>query len=116
MDVAPVGPEIKDWIPDNLARSVVRDVAAPAGFVHVNATLGERFRTGQDVRAAAVASHPEGQDVRVLEKQQNVACPPGLTVCHERPLQAERFGVRHRSQPANVKISHTAGGPEGPPL
>ena len=80
---------------------MVRDVAAPSGFVHLDAARGELIRGREDVGPTAVAADAERQDVRVLDEQQEVAGVAGLARRDEIALQRKRLGVRHQAKPTN---------------
>src|SRR5207245_5907497 len=70
--VPPVPGEIQDGIPQQLAGSVVRDVAAAVGLNHFGAERVQALRLNQQVRAIAVA--PQRVNVRVLYHVQGVRC------------------------------------------
>src|SRR5262245_7252820 len=44
MDIAAIGPQVEDGIADELAWTVIRDVATAAGLVDGHARAGELFR------------------------------------------------------------------------
>ena len=72
MHVAAIGLQVEDRIADDLAGTVIGDVAAAAGLVHLDAQLGEPLVGGDDVRAAAVALDAERDDGRVLQQEQEI--------------------------------------------
>ena len=95
-------------IADDLAGAVIGDVAAAAGFVHLDAARRERLRRRQDVRAAAVAADAEREDGRMLDEQQQVADAAGAPLLDQRALQRQRLGVRHEAEATDVERAHHA--------
>jgi len=89
MNVTAIGPQIDDRVPHDLTGAVVGHVAAPSGFVGLDAQFGQALRRGEDVRPALAGFHPEGQHVRVLEKQQRVVDFVRRPLRHERLLKLE---------------------------
>src|SRR6267378_6703030 len=59
--------EVEDRVADNLARSVVGDVATAAGFVEGDALLAQHVFTGEQMLALTVAAL--GNHVRMLANQ-----------------------------------------------
>src|SRR5690349_22044272 len=57
--VLPVWLQIEDGIADDLSGTVIRDVAAAARLVNLDAACRQQVRRGEDVRAAAVAADAE---------------------------------------------------------
>jgi len=80
---------------------VIGDVAAASGLVDLDAARSERLVGRKNVRAAAVAANAERQHVWMFEEEQRIADPAGPTLFNERPLQRERLGVRHATEPAD---------------
>src|SRR4051794_7537373 len=103
MDIAPVGPQIEDWIADELTGAVIGDIAAAARLEHVDAAGGQNISRGENVRAAAIAAYAERQHMRVLEQQQRIGDAPGAAIFDERTLKVERLAIRHRSETADVE-------------
>ncbi len=62
--------EVEDGIADELAGAMIGDVAAAVDFVEGDAAAGQELVGGQDVGAVGVAA--EGENGRVLEKEQDV--------------------------------------------
>jgi hypothetical protein len=111
MHIASIGLEIDDRISDQLAGTMVRDVAAAAGLVNLDAARGKEIGRRQDVRPAAVAADAEREDVRMLEENQQIADAPRLPLLDERSLERKRVEVGDASEPANVKAAQ---GPSSP--
>ena len=92
MHVAAIRLQIHDRISDDLAGTVVGDVAAASGLVHLDAARRQRFGCREDVTAAAVAAHAERQHVRMFDEQQQIADAVRAALFDERALQRERLG------------------------
>jgi hypothetical protein len=90
---------------------VICDVAAASCFVNLDAALGKEIRRRKDMRSPAVAADAERQNVRMLEKNQQIADAARLPIGHERALQRERIGIRDASESADVKAAQ---GPSSP--
>ena len=103
MHVAAIGIEVDDRIADELTGTVIGDVAAASGFVHLDAARGERVGGGEDVRASAVAAHAERHHLRMFEQQQRVGNAAGAAFFDQRALQRERVRVRHAPETPNVE-------------
>ena len=101
MDVTPIWTQIQYRIPDDLPRSVIRDITASPGLGYLDAELCETTPVGNDVRAPAVSTNAERDHRRMLEQQQGVWNPTRSTLLDERLLQRQRFGVRNNAEPAN---------------
>jgi len=56
VNVTTIRLQVDDGISDDLPRPVVRDVATPTGFEHLDALRSEGIRRRQDVRAAAISA------------------------------------------------------------
>src|SRR5262245_47831106 len=102
VDVAAIRLQVDDWIADDLARSVVRDVTAAPGFVHLDTATRERLAGGEDVGPPAVSTHAKRQDVRMFKDQQRVADASRTSILDERALQGERLGIWHAAQPPDL--------------
>src|SRR5262249_50616058 len=102
VDVAAVGLQIDDRIAEDLAGTVVRDVAAPNGFVTMDTAGCEQAGRSQDMRPPPVAADAKGQYVRVLDEQEQIAHASRPTILDQRLLQRKRLVVRHDAQPPHV--------------
>jgi hypothetical protein len=91
--VAAVGTQVENRVPDNLPWSVICDVAAAAGFRHRDAERCKAIRVGDDVRTAAVAAYPNGDDRWVLEQDEQIRHTIGSAFLDQRTLQCERLSV-----------------------
>src|SRR5512138_1900550 len=98
VDVAAIRPEIDDGIPDDLAGSVVGDVAAASGLVHLDAAGRKRFGRREDVTTATIAAYAKRQYVRMLDEQEQIADVIRAPLFNERPLQRERLGIAHHPE------------------
>ena len=98
VNVAAIRPEIHDGVPDDLAGSVVGDIAAASGLVHLDAAGRQRCSRREDVTAAAIATHAKRQHVGMLDEQQQIADPVRAPLFDERPLQRERLGIAHPAE------------------
>ena len=85
--------EIEDGVADELAGTVIGDVAAAIDLVEGDAAGGEQLVGREDVGAVGVAA--EGENRRVLKQQENVADAAGGAQGDEFVLKAERFAVVH---------------------
>jgi hypothetical protein len=54
------------------------------------------------VRSSAISANADRDDMRMLDKQQQIAHVAGAALIHERPLQRERFAVRHQTETTNA--------------
>jgi hypothetical protein len=83
---------VQDRVADELAGTVVRDVAAPIG---VDELGSDRRRIDEHV--GEIGARPHREDVGVLQQQQPVVGPVG-----EQPvLQRVGIPVGHRAQPSH---------------
>ena len=74
--------QIEDRIADDLARTVIGDVAAAVGGVELDAGARQDFVAGQQIFHVAVAAQRD--DVRVFDDQQLVGNQrPALRCCDE---------------------------------
>jgi hypothetical protein len=85
--VAAIGPEVYDWISNDLPRSVVSHVTASARLVDLDATSCQLILACQDVSPATVVSNTECQNVRMLDKEQDIRDAVALTIFNERSLK-----------------------------
>jgi hypothetical protein len=100
VQVAAVRLEVEDRIADELAGTVVRDVAAAAGLEDVDAE--QPLLSASSMRTCSGAGRAERDDVRVLEQEQRVAGSRPPAPGDELLLQLERLGVRDRPQPLDA--------------
>jgi hypothetical protein len=101
MNVAAIRIEINDRIPDDLAWTMVRDVAAASSLVHIDPVRREGFSGGEEMGAASVAANTESDDVRMLDQQQQIADAIRAAFFNERSLEGQRLRVRHQAQSPN---------------
>jgi len=109
MDVTTIGFEIEDRISHDLAGTVVRDVAAPSGFVDGDPPRRQLFGAGQNVTASAVAADAEREHVRVLDQEQHVVDAIVLALLDDGPLKRQPIRVRHDAEAADVEPSRHSG-------
>ena len=78
MHVAAIGLQIDDGIADELAGTVIRDVAAAAGLEQPDAGRRERLRRREDVRPIVAGLDAERDDGGMFEQQQLIgeSAPP----------------------------------------
>jgi hypothetical protein len=105
MHVAAVGLQVDDRISDNLARTVVGDIAATSCFADGDVACGQFVRRGKNMGAPAIAARTKRQHVRMFEEQQHVAHEAPLPFVHERALQRERVVIRHKAKPPDFDES-----------
>ena len=110
--VAAIGFQIEDRIANELPRTVIGDVAAAAGFMDVDAARSELIGRGEYVRPPAVAANAEREDVRMLEKDQQIADAASLALGDQRPLQRKRVGVGNAAKPADFKAAQDPSSPD----
>src|SRR5262249_18280805 len=91
--------------PDDLSGSVVRDVAAATGLVHVDSTAGQRVVGRENVRSAAVPADAERQDVWMFDEKQEIADAARPTVFPERARHLEPAAVRHQPEASNFYVT-----------
>jgi hypothetical protein len=106
MHIAAVGTKIDDGVSDDLAGSVICHVAAPAGLVHRDAKLGEAGMARDDVRPAAVAFHPQRDDGRMLQEQEQIGDMPGAPFLDEAALHRKRLVIRHDAESTDFKLAN----------
>lgn len=90
------GAQVEDGIADELARAMVRNIAAAIDRMDGDAALCEQGIGGQDVGARGIAA--EGQDGRVLKKKQNVFNEARGAKGDEFLLQAQSFVIGDTSE------------------
>ncbi len=88
--------EVEDGIADQLAGTVVGNVAATVDLVDGNAAAGQQFVRSKDVGAIGVAT--EGEDGGVFEQEEGVADAAGAACFNELLLQAQSLGVIHAAE------------------
>ena len=98
MDVLPIGSQTDDRIANDLSGSVIRDIAAAASLVHLDAARAQQIGRRQNVRTAAITPHAERQDMRMLNEQQRVINRAAYPILDECALQGERIAVGHASE------------------
>ena len=106
VNVAPIGCEIDDRIADDLTGPVICNVAAAAGFVHLDTARSQRLGRRENMRSAAAGARTERQHVRMLEEQQQVVDAARPPVVGERTLQRQRVAIRDEPEPAHIERSH----------
>lgn len=77
---------------------MVSHVTASTRLVDLDATSCQLILTCQDVSPATVVSNTECQNVRMLDKEQDIRDAVALTIFNERSLKRESVGVRDESQ------------------
>jgi len=82
--------EIQDGIANNLAGTVIGDVAAAIGFAKFDTLLTENVFGGEQILLAGIA--PERDDMRMLAEEKNIINGGSLLCGHEAFLQG--VGVR----------------------
>jgi hypothetical protein len=105
MDVAAVGIQIQDWIPDDLAGTMISDVATSAGFVELNMPGIEFVGTHQQMSPPAITPRSQCQHTGVLDEQQHVVHASELPIGDEIALQRESIGITRHSKTANFETS-----------
>src|SRR5262249_42590913 len=100
--VLAIGFQIDDGITDDLSGTVVRDVAAAAGFEDVDAVRGETGGGLGGVGGAAGAAHAGRQDGGGFAGPPRSGKAGGLTRLDELALQRERFRIRRQPEPPDL--------------
>jgi len=108
VDIAPVGLEVDDWIPNDLPGSVLRHIAAASGLEHVDPQLTEPLARGDDVGATTITTNAKSDDRRMLKEEEQVGNPPRLAFLHQGALEGERLPVRNHAEAPNLKETHTS--------
>jgi hypothetical protein len=98
MHIAAIGTKVDDRVPNELAGSVVGDVAAASRHVDFNAAVREQLAAREDMRAPAVALHPERQHMRMLHEQEHVVDMSRPTLLDQLALKRERLAVRNHPE------------------
>src|SRR5437868_10330400 len=99
MDILPVRFEVDDWIANDLAWPVIGHVAASTRLEDVDAERGKVRLGRDDIRAAAVALDAQGNDGRVLQKNEEIGDAIRTALLHEGALHGERLGVGNNAEP-----------------
>ena len=99
--VAAIGPQIENGITDELAGTVIRDVAAAPRFMDLDAALVEDVRRGEQVRFRCVQFHAERDDVRMFQQQEKIGHGAGAPLLDQRALQLHGVRVWHHAEPAD---------------
>src|SRR5687767_2959177 len=114
MHVAAIGLQIEDRVADNLARSVVRDVAAASRLRDFDAELRETLGRGQHIGTAAVALHAKRDDRGMLQQDQEIWNAAGAALLDELALKCQSLAVGNETETADLegppKGGHYAGG------
>src|ERR1017187_2110943 len=97
-------PQVEDRVAHQLARAVVRHIAAAVDGVERNARARQRRIAGQQVLHAPVA--PQRDHVGVFEQQELVRNAALLAGGHELPLQFERLAVIHAPEFPQLASTH----------
>ena len=107
MHVAAIRPQIEDRIADDLAGTVIGDVAAASGLEDLDAARRERVSVREDVRAAAVSSTPSVRTGGCCRSSSSVGDATGAALLDERALQRERLGVGNDAETADLERAAT---------
>ena len=106
MNVTPIRLQVDDWIAHDLAGSVKGHVTAAAGLVNINPELRQVFRSGDDVRPAAVALYAKRDDRWMLEQQKQIGDAVGLALFDQFLLQRQSVGIRNESETPDLERPH----------
>jgi hypothetical protein len=90
MDVPTLARQSKNWIADQLARSVKRHLPSPANSVHRNAT-GIQHK-------AFVRSTSQGKDGRMFEQQERILAVSPTALLNTRLLQRQGTPILDQTQ------------------
>jgi hypothetical protein len=109
MYIATIGPQVEDWVTDELTRPVVRDVAAAAGLENRHAFRGQNLGRRDDVRVLAAGLDAKRDDWWMLEKQQRVANRTAAPFFDKPCLQLQARAVLDEPQTPNVEAARRRG-------
>jgi hypothetical protein len=84
--IAPIWPQIHDWVADDLTRTMVCDVATATGLVHLDTARGEQLRRCNQVRPRDLRPGSECDDVWVFEEKKEIRNAAGAPLLDERTL------------------------------
>ncbi len=88
--------QIEDWVADQLARPVKRDIASAIDLVQSDAALRQQLIGGKNVGAFGIA--PQREHRRMFEKQKRVADQVVGAQVDEFSLQAQRVSIIHSAE------------------
>ncbi len=92
--------KIQNGITDDLAGSMISDIASAIGFVEPDSRAREHFRAGQQIGFLAVAPH--GDHVRMLDNEKLIGDLAALALFHQVLLHDESFVPFQASQLAQL--------------
>jgi hypothetical protein len=93
--------QIHDWIADNLAWTMISDIAAAIGWIKFDPGAAQRSFAREQVLGVAVASLRN--DVRVLDEQELIGNQALLAPFDEIALDRKRISVPHAAQVFYIK-------------
>ena len=99
-----VAAEIEDGVADELARTVVGDVAAAIDLVDFYTFVSEELVSGEDIGTASVTA--EGENRGVLHQQESVANRAGFTGFDDFAHDPQAFGVRDAAELEQIEDLH----------
>jgi hypothetical protein len=104
VDIASHEIEIQDRVANDLAGTVVGDVAAAVGLVESNTLLAKDMFTGKKIGAIAAAA--ESENVRMLAEEQNVVDCACFAGGYDAFLQSDGVGKRDETNVDDEKSFH----------
>jgi hypothetical protein len=109
MDVAAIGAEIENRVPDDLSGTMIRNVAAAPRLVDLDAEVGKPFSRGDDVRAAPVALDAQRDDRRMLKEKEEINDASRAPLLDQRPLHGKGISVGNEAKTANFEGTNHVG-------
>jgi hypothetical protein len=104
MNVAADGIEIEDGIADELAGTVIGDVAASVCFAELDIFLSEDIFGGEEIFLAGVAA--EGEDVRMFAEEEDVVDGAGFAGGDDALLEGVGSGPGEESEVGDEERRH----------
>lgn len=99
VNIATVRIQVEDRVANDLAGTVICNIATSTRLEDLDVPRGERGGRREDVGAPPITANAQGQDVGMLDQQQQIAHPIGLALIDQRPLKRESLRVRHQAKP-----------------
>lgn len=108
--VATIRFEIQNRIPDDLSRTVVRDITAAPRLVDFDTSRGKGLRRDENVRTPPISPNAKCQYRRVLDQKQQVVDLIGAPLLDERTLQSQRVDVGDNAKLTDFEESQACEG------
>jgi hypothetical protein len=105
--IATIGPQVENWISDQLSGPVVGDVAAAPRLVHRDLPRGQHFGRRNQVRPGGICFDAERNYVRMFEKEEKIGNALSPALFYQRLLHIARGRVENDAKPPYFQLTHT---------